>query len=319
MRAQRVVVIGAGALGSVYGAYLALAGHDVQLLARAAHVRAITERGGLALRAFGQECLAAVRAVAEPERLEPAEIAVLATKAPDTGAALASVSGDVGTAFSVQNGIDEHDLLARWAGPERVVGAVSMVGATLAEPGIADHTLRGPTFLGGPRAEHLGAVLDGAGLEVVVTDRIRSVEWSKLVHASPSMALSALTRRRFHEVFLAPELAELFRDLVVEGVAIARAVGVEVDDWPHLLPVRTLAGLPRDEAVERIVAHGRRLEAQGMTEIRISMLQSVERERRTEVEAIHGALVRAAERGGVDAPATTFCHRLLAGMDRYFT
>lgn len=272
------------------------------------------------LRAFGgKERLAPLRATAEPARLDPAQVAILATKTPDTAAALSSVACDVETAFSVQNGIDEHGRLAAWAGPERVVGAVSMVGATLAEPGVADHTLQGPTFLGGPRAAELGAMLDGAGLEAVVTERIRSVEWSKLVHASPSMALSAFTRRRFHEVLLSPELAGLFCDLIVEGVGIARAVGVEVDDWPHLLPVRTLAELPHDEAVERIVAHGRRLEAAGMTEIRISMLTSVERERRTEVESIHGALVRAADRAGIAAPATTFCYRLLAGMDRYFT
>lgn len=311
----RVVVIGAGALGSVYGGYLALAGHDVQLLAREAHARAIDGQGGLRLRAFGTERLAPLRAVWEPGQVEPAQIALLATKAPDTEAALASLEMEVETAFSVQNGVDEHGLLAAWAGADRVVGAVSMVGATLAEPGVADHTLRGPTFLGGPK---LAGLLEGAGLEVIVTDRIRSVEWSKLVHASPSMALSALTRRRFHEVFLAPELAGLFSDLVVEGVAVARASGVEVDDWPQILPVRTLADLPRAEAVARIAAHGRDLEARGMTEIRISMLQSVERERRTEVEAIHGTLARAAARTGVPAPVTTLCYRLLAGMDRYF-
>ena len=79
--------------------------------------------------------------------------------------------------------------------------------------------------------------------------------------------------------------------------------------------MRQIASAPDDEAVALVRERGRALEAAGMTEIRVSMLQSIERGRRTEVDAIHGFLVREAARLGIDAPATTLCHRLLAGID----
>lgn len=83
-----------------------------------------------------------------------------------------------------------------WCDPASVIGGVSMVGATLVGPGIATRTLAGPTFLGaleGRRsggARQLADALDACGLDSILTDRITSVEWSKLVHANPSMAVT---------------------------------------------------------------------------------------------------------------------------------
>lgn len=324
----RVLIVGAGSLGSVYGGYLARSGRSVQLYAREQHAREIQAAGGLHLVGPQIDGKVALSADWRPERIEPAEIVILLCKTPDTEQILTDLShleGTASVAVSLQNGIDDRGLLAAWAGDEATIGGVSMVGGTLERPGQARHTLAGPTFLGesptgiSPRVEELGALFSTAGLPMEVTPRIASVEWSKLVHASPSMALTALTRRWFHEVFLAPELAELFLDLILEGVAIAAAEGVAVDDWPSLLPLDTLSKLPRAEALDRITDHGHKLEAQGATEIRISMLQSVERGRRTEVEALHGALVRAAERHGLDAPVTRVCYGMIAGLDRYAT
>lgn len=323
---ERVLVVGAGSLGSVYGGYLARAGLDVQLYARADHAAAITTAGGLHVTGPDGAFHAPLRATADPAEVTGADVVIVLCKTPDTATVLAELGylqGSSAVAVSLQNGVDAEGVLAGWAGADRVLGGVSMVGGTLDAPGRVSHTLAGPTFLGEhdgrttARLARLGALLTAAGLEVEVTDRIASVEWSKLIHASPSMALTALTRRWFHEVFLAPELATLFLDLLLEGVEVARAEGVEVDDWPSLLPLRTLASLPRDEALARIDAHGRRLEAGGATAIRISMLQSVERGRRTEVESLHGVVVRAAARHGIDVPVTDACYRLLAGLDRY--
>ncbi|WP_370324175.1 ketopantoate reductase family protein [Euzebya sp.] len=322
---MRVLIAGAGSLGTVYGGFLARAGHDVQLLCRPAHAAAVTGRGGVEVRSIDETFVAPLRATADPTALDAVDVVVLACKAPDTSdllGGIAHLAGSVSTAVSIQNGVTGGAALAGWCDPSAVVGGVSMVGGTLVEPGVVAHTLAGPTFvgpLGGTRAgaaAQLADELGAAGLEAVLTDRITSVEWSKLVHASPSMALTALTRLDFHHVFVQPNLAEAFLDLVVEGVAIADAAGVAVDDWPHLLPVRTLARLPRAEGLAAVAAHGRRLVDAGMTSIRISMLQSIERGRRTEVDAIHGQLAREAARLGVAAPATRFAHQVLSGLDR---
>lgn len=325
---MRALIAGAGSLGTVYGGYLARAGCDVQLLTRPAHAQAITERGTVQIGGTVGDFAAALRATADPFLVEDVDVVILLCKAPDTAAVLAGlghIADDVALAVSLQNGMVGGAQLARWCDPSHVVGGVSMVGGTMVRAGVADHTFAGPTFLGalpgtstaaGQVLAVLGSALQSGGLDVVVTDRIESVEWSKLVHASPSMALTALTRLDFHQVLVLPELASLFLDLLLEGVAIADAAGVQVDDWPHLLAVRTLAALPRDAALSQIQAYGDRLIDQGMTDVRISMLQSVERGRRTEVDAIHGHLVRTARAVGVDAPTTTMVQRLLAGLDR---
>ncbi len=321
----RYLIAGAGSLGTVYGAMLVRAGHDVQLLARASHAAAVTAAGGVELRSFGHVDNPRLRATDDPAALDPVDAVVLACKAPDTDEVLAStahLADGVRAAMSLQNGVTAADALAAWCGPAAAVGAVSMVGGTLEAPGVVAHTFAGPTFLGpladtDPAAvEVLAGDIGAAGLEVVVTDRIRSVEWSKLVHASPSMAITALTRLPFHLAFTTPELAEVFLDLVVEGATIARAAGVDVDDWPHILPVRSLAEAPREEGLATIRARGAQMVEGGMTEVRISMLQSVERRRPTEVDAIHGHLAAEAARLGVPAPTTVAVQRLLKGLDR---
>lgn len=321
---ERVVVVGAGSLGTVYGAALARAGLDVQLLARESHARAIQAAGSVRIDSFGERWDVPLRAEWRPELIEPAEIVILLTKTPDTRAALESLDhlrDDVRLAVSFQNGVSKNEELAAWGGPETVLGAVAMVGATLEEPGHVRHTMNGPSFLGeldgtsSPRLERLAAALEAGGLPAVVTDRIRSVEWSKLVHAVPTTALPALTGLYLHQIFTEPELAGLYVDMVREGLAVATAVGVELDDWGALFPVRSIGTAPRDEAVELALAHGGRLVENGMTTITVSMLQSVQTRRRLEVEALQGYVSREGARLGVPTPMIDLCHRVLAGMD----
>jgi len=306
----------------------ARAGLDVQLLAREEHARAIQARGAVTIDSFGERWQVPLRADWRPERIEPAEIVVLLTKTPDTPAALDSLThirDAVRIAVSFQNGVAKDDELAAWSGAGSVVGAVAMVGATLEAPGRVRHTMNGPSFLGeldgssGDRVDRLAALLERGGLPAVVTDRIRSVEWSKLVHASPTTALPAMTGLYLHEIFTTPELARLYVDLVREGYAVAEAEGVQLEDWGALFPVRTIATATPDEALALALAHGRRLVEAGMTKITVSMLQSARSKRRLEVEAIQGHLCRAGTRHGVPTPGTDLCYRVLSGMDATYT
>jgi len=322
---ERVLIVGAGSLGSVYGGLLARAGHDVQLLAREAHALAIQAAGGLRLETAGEELLVPLRADWRPERIEPAEIAIVLTKSPDTASALAGVDhvrGGVRLAVSLQNSVEKDEVLRDWCGPGPVVGGVSMVGGTLVEPGFARHTLDHATIVGelptgtSPRVERLAGLLADAGLSGVVSENVLGAEWAKLIHALPSMALPALTRAYLHEVFLSPELARVYVQLVREGVAVAEAAGVELDDEPIAFPLREIAAAPDEDAVALVFEQGRRFEEAGMTSVRVSMLQSIERGQRLEVEAIHGFIVREGARLGVPVPANELCYRLLAAIDR---
>jgi 2-dehydropantoate 2-reductase len=323
-----VLVVGAGSLGSVYGARLSQGGARVQLYAREEHARTIEAAGGVVVERGDEVKLVPLRAEWRADRIEPAGTVIVLTKAPDTEAALAGlehVRGGIELAVSLQNGVEKDDVLARWCGAEAVVGGVSMVGGTLLEPGRVAHTFDGGTILGelprgrSERVEQLAAALAAGGLTAVVSDDVRAVEWAKLVHASPTMAVPALVRLPLHACLTYEPLAALYVTLVREGIAIAAAEGIEVDDGPVGYPVRQIASAPDDQAVALVRERGRALEVAGLTEIRVSMLQSIERGRRTEVDAIHGFLVREAARLDVDAPATILCHRLLAGIDERLT
>jgi 2-dehydropantoate 2-reductase len=320
----RVLVVGAGSLGSVYGGLLARGGADVQLLAREPHARAIQAAGALTVESRGERFEVPLRAEWRPERIEPAETVIVLTKTPDTEAALAGldhVRDHVRLAVSFQNGIEKDDVLARWCGAETVVGGVSMVGGTLLEPGVVAHTSDAATIVGelgggsSERVERFARQLEAGGLRTVVSPNVRAVEWAKLVHAAPTMAVPALVRLPLHACLVSEPLARVYVTLVREGVAIARAAGVEVDDEPVGYPLREIAAAPDEEAVAIVQERGRRLERAGMTAIIVSMLQSVERGRRTEVDAVHGYLAREAARLGVDAPGTQLAYRLLKGLD----
>jgi ketopantoate reductase len=94
---------------------------------------------------------------------------------------------------------------------------------------------------------------------------------------------------------------------------------VELDDAPLDFPLRRLVAARDEEAVELVRGEGRRREEAGMTSIRVSMLQSVERGRKTEVEAVHGFIVRQAAKHGVPVPANELVYGLLTALDRTFS
>jgi 2-dehydropantoate 2-reductase len=323
--AERVTIVGAGSLGSVYGGLLARAGHDVQLLAREPHARAVQDAGGLRLGTAGGDELVPLRADWRPERIEPAEIAIVLTQAPDTVAALEGldhVRDALRLAVSLQNSVEKDEVLRAWCGDGPVVGGVSMVGGTLVEPGYARHTFDRATVVGelptgsSPRVERFAELLRDAGLSGVVSRNVLGAEWAKVIHSAPVMALAALTRMHLHELLLSPELAPLYVRLAREGAAVAEAAGIELDDGPLDFPLCRIVAAENDDAVALVRGEGRRMEEAGMTRIRVSMLQSVERGRRTEVETVHGFVVREAERRGVPVPVSELFYSLLKALDR---
>jgi 2-dehydropantoate 2-reductase len=310
----RVLIVGAGALGSVYGACLARAGLRVTLLAREAHARAVSEQHGLTVtEADGSTWRTRLRAAWRPEQIQDHEVVVLATKSHDSRVALEGIGhlrDGVQLAVSVQNGVEKDRVLADWCGAERVIGGMSMVGATLEAPGCVRWTLAGPTYLGelpcgeSERCRRIVQYLCDGGMNATLCPTIQAAEWAKLVHAAPVMSLTAMSRRPLHEV-LDSDLARHYVDAVREGMAVAAAAGVEVSDFPGLLPVRSIATAPSAEAaVELVRERGRQLGASGATRVRVSMLVDLERGRPLELGAVHRFLVHEADRLGVAVPTT---------------
>ena len=320
----RVAVLGAGSLGSVYAAWAADAGHDVVIVARPDHAAACARDGLTIVGRDGTERTVRVRATDDPAAIGTVEYVCLASKAPATDELLDGIPDPdaVRGAFSIQNGARQAEPLVRRFG-DRGLAAVSMVGGTLLGPGRAAHTLEGPTYLGPARGTDVDAATAVAtevaatlGMPLVeVRPDIMAVLWSKAVLAVAAMGLTALTRMDYHRVFELAGNRAAFLDLAHEAAAIARAEGVGLVDLPGPLKAGHLVALPREEALTELAAIGRMLRESGQTAIRVSMLQSIERRRPTEVGAVFSDLVELADRHGLDLPRLRMVTGVLESVD----
>jgi 2-dehydropantoate 2-reductase len=304
---ESVVIAGAGALGSVYGGLLAVAGIDVVMLAHGRHDEAL-RRGELEIRLPERTHRVRVR-VADRAH---GEALIVTSRLFDTEGVLDRVDGAPLLAISIQNGLRKNEALVRCFGPECVTPAASMLAAEMVSPGVVESVSLGRTLLGSgrPAAGEFVRLLDGAGIPAELVDDGNSVEWSKLAQVAAMMGVQATTRRFLHELLLADDGARLFLRIFGEVAALADAEGVSIGDWPGMLPVLTLVSSGPDEAAALLRRQGEQMLAQGATTRRTSLLQAADAGRRTELDGIHGELVRRGAALGVPLPTVEACLRL---------
>ena len=305
---MRIAVVGAGAMGGSYGGLLAVAGEEVSLLdARSEHVEAI-RRGGLRVSGAFGEHVVSLPAAESPEGLDPADggwadlvIVFTDTNATrDAARAADHLLAPEGCAITFQNGIGNVETLQEELGPERVLGGSSMCSALVEAPGHVVMTHRGPTSVGeldGQRTDRLQRVvgaLERAGFEVLVKDDINARIWTKFIVNSAINALCATTGLRLGEVGRLAEMDALQDRILDEAFALVRAKGIEIAE------AEVRAGIKRSCRLKFS---------------RPSMLQHVESARRTEIDAINGALVRESRRLGLAAPYNEALTALLKGRE----
>jgi 2-dehydropantoate 2-reductase len=316
---MKVVVLGAGALGTLYGGWIADAGHDVTLVGRAAHCAAVNANGLQLVDRLGVTRQVRVHAVEHAVEAPDCDVLLLASKSQDTSSLLSRYVGRVAAAWSVQNGVRQAEPLVERFG-SAAIGCSSMVGATLLEPGVVRHTFTGSTYVGRLATSAPDAVdtvirsLPGDVI-VEVRDDITSVLWSKAVLAAGAMGLSALLRLAYHHVFIEPGAREVFLDVVSEAAEVAAAGGVTLVDFPGPLQIGSMVAIPRGEALARLAALGASMVASGQTSVRVSMLQSIDSNRPLEVQAVFGDLVRLADHHHLGVPLLRAVTQLVTSLD----
>jgi 2-dehydropantoate 2-reductase len=320
----KTVIVGAGALGSVIGGYFAQAGGDVTLIGRKAHVEAIRTRGLEIDGVRGCHVIRNVRAIVDPREVGSAELLILCVKSQDTPEALASLAhlrGRIGAAMSVQNGGRKDEELAEALDPDVVVGAMTLIGASMPGPGRVLHTGNGGTWIGeldgrpSPRVEAIADLFRKAGLPVEVHSNIRSATWCKLNQMVPAATLSCLTRLSLHQIYLDRGLATLFVELCREVSQIAERQGIALEDFRGFA-VKTVCSIPFEEAIESVIARGRAMAEQGVTQVRISTLQDLEGGKVTEADHTIGHVVRLAATLGLTVPKVELLYRVIQGIER---
>jgi 2-dehydropantoate 2-reductase len=311
---EQILVAGAGALGSVVGGLLARDGHRVTLLGRRPHMQAVARDGLLVDGLFGTHRVDGLTCVGHARALDGRYAVILLTvKAFDTAAAAAEVApylASDGVLVSLQNGLGNLEAAAHAAGAARVLGGRVIFGAELIRPGHARVTVfADPILIGAPdardarlaaAAERWAAALDDAGVPTAATDRIVATLWEKVLYSAALNPLGALRGLTYGQLAADADGRAVMDRVIAEAFAVARAEGVALA-WP-------------DDAAYREVFYARLVPATAAH--RSSMLQDLERGRRTEIDAINGAVAARGAARGVPAPANQALTHLVRARER---
>ena len=304
---MEICVLGAGSLGSVIGGLLAQSGHSVMLVTRNdAHVDAI-RTGGLQLTDEDHIVRVDVAASTSTDDVTPPDLLVVLVKSFDTTLATESARHLVTpqtVVLTLQNGVGCEQLIGDVVGADRVLAGRTFVGGRIVAPGIVEYGVLGRrTVLGEldgsltDRLRHIGAAFADAGLAVDLSTDIVAMMWEKLFVNVATGAWSALTGLPYGELSVHADVERMAVETVAEAISVARALGIAVTTEDPTEPWhRAWEGLPIG--------------------FKASMLQSVEKGSRTEVDVMHGAVCAAGRRAGVATPINDTLVAAVKGLER---
>jgi 2-dehydropantoate 2-reductase len=285
---MKIAVVGAGAMGAIFGARFAQAGHDTVLVDVVVPLVDKINADGVTVLRGDEETVTKVPATTDPTSVGPVDLVVFCVKCYHTASAAEAARPLVGTrtvVASLQNGWGNGDVLAGVFPPEQIAVGVTYNSGTVLDVGRVAHPGVGPTTIGsftnggGDGPERLAGALADGGLEAKVASPIRPEIWKKLILNAATLPTAALTRMTAGELTAHADMKELVSETAREAVAVARALGYDIDEQERLDAIHGL------------------LERAGPA--RGSMLQDFEAGRRTEIDVINGAVVRAADETGV--------------------
>jgi 2-dehydropantoate 2-reductase len=304
----RIGILGAGAIGSVLGAFLSRAGHDVTLIGRSSHVAAIRRDGLRIDGSLGAFTLPV--ATAEALGFHP-DIVFLTVKTQDVLSAIEANRAWLTQAplVTFQNGVRSDEMVATALPPGQIVSAVVNIHATYLTPGIVTLLYPGPVVIGRPFGPNDTQVAEIAALlrQVVpttVSNNIAGVHWLKLI-GNVNNALPALTNATFEQVYADRYLRRVAILAMREGVRVAKRAGIRLESLPDIstILIELLGWLPLPLAAALAATKIRRMES--APSLLGSTLQSLRRNQPTEIDYLNGEIVRRGQAVGVPTPVNT--------------
>ena len=294
---MRILILGAGAIGSLYGAKLA-GTNDVTLVGRPDHVRAIEEHG---LRIEGIESQTVrVRALTHVDCILPDTLILVTTKVPATVAALEPVwprVRDDTTIVALQNGLDSDRIVRDTVrGRGVVIRGITQFGAIFDRPGTIRYMAKGSTLLEHhERSQRIADVLDAAGLDCRISPDINTEVWRKLVFNCVVNPITTILKCEVGEI-VDPSLTRLKQLVIDECVAVAAAERIDLNiDFMN--------------EINSAYAGSHNI---------VSMRQDLMRGRTTEIDYLNGAVVMLGARHGLDCPVNDALTRIIKAMETTF-
>jgi 2-dehydropantoate 2-reductase len=318
MSQDRILIAGAGAIGSMMGAMLHAAGHRVTLLGRRAHLDAIARDGLRITGLLGTHTIRGMDLAGDPARLSGQFDLILCTVKPyDTAAiadAISSHLSDRGVIVSMQNGLGNIEALADRFGLHRVLGGRVIFGSEMPHPGAAHVTVFADPVAIGPtpalhhdlspaleaRAALIARMLDSAGIATVSCPDIIPIIWTKLLYNVALNPLGALFELSYGELAADPDLSAIMNDVIAEAFAVA---------------CRLEIALPfADDRAYRDTFYGKLIPATATH--RPTMLYDLKHRGRTDVDSLNGKIVELADHLELRAPVNRILARQIHAAER---
>lgn len=300
---MKICVVGCGAVGSLFAAHLAKAG-EAEVFAYDVwkeHTDAINKNG---LRLSGAaEFTAKLNATSDPKELPRCDYGIVATKAIHTRSAIAQVArifDENSAVCSVQNGVGNEEIIAEHV--KYVIRGTTFPAGHPMAPGHIGYDIKGDTWIGPfepthtsmGKVEELAGLITRSGMNTIPLKDARGAQWTKLIFNAATNPVGALTLLHHGAAARFAPTAQLFNDLISEGEAVAKKLGIE------------LHGDPRQLVQKGANAPGKH---------RASMLQDVMAKRQTEVDFMNGAIVQWGQKAGVPTPLNQAVFELVKGLE----
>ena len=300
---MRICVIGCGAVGSLFAAHLAKAG-EAEIWAYDIwedHIDAIRKNG---LKLSGAaDFTARLNATSDPNEVPRCDYGIVATKAIHTRSAIAQMAHifDANSAVcSVQNGVGNEEIIAEHV--RYVIRGTTFPAGHPIAPGHVSYDIKGDTWIGPfeptnppmSKVDELAGLVTGAGMNTIALKDARGAQWTKLIFNVSTNPVGALTLLHHGAAARFQPTSQLFNDLIIEGEAVAKKLGIE------------LHGDPRQLVQKGASAPGKH---------KASMLQDVLSTRQTEVDFMNGAIVKWGEKVGVPTPLNKALWELIKGLE----
>ncbi len=306
---MKIVIVGAGALGTLFGGLLAQSGEEVWLYnpSNKEHIQRINQDGLIIEEKDGKHRIS-VKATSELKNIkDKADLVGIFVKAYHTTQAVKDALPLVGPdtqVLSVQNGLGNTAQIAKFVPPGQIIRGVTSLGSTLVGPGHIKWAGYGPTYIGevgNGETEKVDRIVEAFNKARMKTWRVKDVDkkvWHKLLINAGINPLTAIFNVKNGDLITNPDLRKVMRSAVSEGVKVAQKVGIDMD---------------LDETVEE-VEEVCRLTSENIS----SMLQDVRNQKQTEIDYINGKVVEKGEKIGIGAPVNNILTTLIKeGVCKY--
>ncbi|MFW5927747.1 MAG: ketopantoate reductase family protein [Thermoplasmatota archaeon] len=287
---MKICVMGAGSVGAYFGGRLA-SKNAVSFIARGEHLESMIDQGLKIKSEVHDDFKISVNATDDPEEIGPVDLVLFTVKAYDTeeaGKQIEPLIGEDTIILSLQNGIDNEEILADMYGKDKVIGGVAYILSKVEQPGVIHHESLGRVEIGElnrkvtERIKEIKSTFESSDISCDISRNIKQVLWQKLAFNCALNAMTALTDSSLDTILKINESSEVFEETVREAVKVGVASGVDMDE---------------DELISNLMKIARETGA-----MKSSMLYDKKKGKKLEIDPLNGKIVEMGEEFDIDTP-----------------